>query len=81
MHPAIMNREPDWRPNCVGALALPPSGGDFYLTVPLENMAFLLTAFAQGMFRYISLWGPQLSRGKSLCTSVQLLPTIDLNDY
>jgi hypothetical protein len=36
------------------------SGGEFYITVPLENLLLLFSAIPRGMFRYVVLWGPVL---------------------
>jgi hypothetical protein len=81
LDPEIYRRDRDWKPLCVAGLHLPPSSGEFYLAVPLENMPFLLTAFTHGLFRFISLWGPPLKRSNSLCTTVNFMRTVDLSDY
>ena len=80
LQPEVFQRDPEWKPRCIGALETNPSGGWFYFSVPHDSMACILTAFAHGLFRYVSLWGPALKRGKSLCTSVHLLRSVDLNE-
>jgi hypothetical protein len=74
-------QDKDWRPNCVGLLELPPTGGRFYVAMPNDSLAWVAAALGQGAFNYVSLWGPALSRGKSLCQSVEFHQTIDLTEY
>lgn len=80
LEPEVYRRDPAWKPLCIGLLESHPSGGRFYFSVPHDNMAFILSAFAHGCFRYISLWGPALKRGKSLCMSVHLTRSVDLDE-
>lgn len=81
MRPLIFQRDPDWRPLCVGSLEFRPEQGNFYSSVPLENLPFILTAFAHGKFRFVSLWGPTLKRNKSLCTSMSFEQSVNLDEY
>ena len=79
--PWAWKEDNDWRPRCVGLLELPPSGGRFYVAMPNDSLSWVLAALGQGAFHYVSLWGPALSRGKSLCQSVEFHQTIDLSEY
>ncbi len=81
MMPEALKRDPDWTPNCVAAIYLPPANGDFALSVPMERLPFLMTAFSVGMFRYLLLWGPPLKRSRSMCTSVHFERTVDFTEY
>jgi len=65
------------KPLCIGERETRPSGGRFWCSVPHDDLPFILTAFAHGLFRYISLWGPALKRGESLCISVHLMQSVD----
>jgi hypothetical protein len=78
--PEALRRNPDWRPLCVGSLELGRSSGRFSFSVPSQSMPSILTAFTHSMYRFVYLWGPTLKRGKSLCTSVHLLRSIDPDD-
>jgi hypothetical protein len=80
LEPDAYRRDPRWRPLCVGALETHRSVGQFYFSVPHDDMAFLLFAFVHGQFRYISLWGPVMKRGKSLCSSVHFMRSVDLSE-
>lgn len=81
MTPEVLKRNPEWIPNCVAAIDLPPSNGDFSLAVPMERLPFLMTAFSAGMFRYLLLWGPPLKRSRSMCSSAHFERTVDLSEY
>lgn len=81
LSPEVFKREPCWRPRCVGALRLPPSGGEFYLPLPQDSLPFIQAAILHKEFRFLSLWGPPLRWGKSLCTSARLLRSVDLSEY
>jgi hypothetical protein len=48
------------------------SRGQFHTAMPHDSLAFLLVSIRQGDIRLIHLWGPPLSRGKSLCGSMRL---------
>jgi hypothetical protein len=74
-------RDHDWRPRCVGLLDLPPANGRFYASIPHESMGMLLAALTTGHYRYVLLFGPALSRGKSLCQSIHFQRTVDLAEY
>ncbi|MGB4056707.1 MAG: hypothetical protein WBK77_01335 [Alphaproteobacteria bacterium] len=67
--------------SCVGKLTSHPTGGMFLANVPHENLAFLLSALNQNLFRYILLSGAPLSRGKSLCRSIHFTGSVNLEDY
>lgn len=79
--PPILEREPDWIPRCVGELELQPTSGRFYTSIPHDSLTLVLTAFAQGLFRFILVYGPLLKRSKSLCSSMQLMQSVNLEDY
>ncbi len=79
--PPVYRHDPEWVPRCVGMLELPPSGGRFYTSVPHDSLPALITPLVHRLYRYILLFGPPLSRGKSLCFSMQLERTVDLEDY
>lgn len=49
--------------------------------VPHENFGTLLTALAHGLFRFIDLYGPVLSYGKSECSSFRFARFVNLEDY
>ena len=80
LEPSILRIQPDFKPRCVGLLDLPPTGGRFDFAVPFETMGMLLPGFAHGHYRYLSLWGPVLKRGKSLCTTLHLERSVDLDE-
>ena len=79
--PARLEYDPGWRPQSIGGLELRPSGGEFYMMVPLDHLLFLFSAIDCGMFRYVLLWGPEMVRSRSLCTGVELLKTVNPDDY
>ena len=81
LSPPVYRHDPEWIPHCVGLLELRPSGGSFYASVPHDSLPFLLESLAHRMCRYVLLYGPPLSRGKSLCTSLELERSVDLEDY
>ena len=81
LSPPDYKHDPKWTPRCIGLLELPPSGGRFYALVPHDSLPMLMASLALRMCRYILLFGPPLSRGKSLCTSLQLERSVDLEDY
>jgi hypothetical protein len=79
--PYEWRKDPNWRPRCVGQLELPLAGGRFYSSIPQESMAAFLTAMTHGLFRFILLYGPPLTRGKSLCGSMSFERAVDLDEY
>ena len=79
--PTAYQRDPDWIPNCVGLLELPPTRGRFYTAVPHESLSALITPLIHRLFHFVLLFGPPLSRGASLCSSMQFEQTVDLEDY
>jgi len=81
LEPKIYQNNSDWKPRCVGCLELSPAGGRFYISVPHESMSFILDALTHNMFRFLSLWGPPLKRGKSLCLEFRFIQSINLEDY
>lgn len=78
---AVLKHNPSWMPRCVGLLTLRPSGGHFYMSVPHENLCILATTLAHGLFRFVDVYGPALSYGKSECSSFRLARSVDLEDY
>ncbi len=76
-----LENDPSWRPRSIGGLEFRPSGGEFYMMVPLDHLLFLFSAIERGMFRYILLWGPEMVRSRSLCKSVQLLKEVNPDEY
>lgn len=81
LEPEILRHDPDWKPRCVGLLELPPERGTFLTSVPHESLAVLLIALAHGLLRFILLYGPPLSRRKSLCSSIEWASSVNLEDY
>jgi len=79
--PEAFKRDSSWKPRCVGALEIRPDRGLFYSAVPHESLPFLTTLFVHGEVRFVVLYGEPLSRGKSLCSSVQLEKAVNLEDY
>lgn len=79
--PEAFKRDSSWKPRCVGALEIRPDRGDFYANVPHESLSFLTALFVRREARFVVLYGEPLSRGKSLCTSMHLEKTINLEDY
>lgn len=79
--PTAFQRDPEWRPRCVGLLSLRPGDAHFYVGVPLENFGLMVTAMAHGLFRFISVYGPPLRYGKSECSSITFLKSVNLADY
>jgi hypothetical protein len=73
--------DPDWKPRCVGELDMRQPEGRFYTFIPNDSMTYLLSGLAHGQFRIIEVYGPTLKRGKSLCTSIDLKQTINLEEY
>lgn len=57
----------DWKPKMIGELYLDSDGGFFEMSVPQDSMAYLLTGFATGGFRFITLVGPPLVKDRTLC--------------
>lgn len=80
LEPEVFQRDPSWNARCVGMLELPPSRGCFYTSVPHDSLLFLLTSLSHGLFRFVMLYGPILSRGKSFCSSMELLKSVDPED-
>ena len=74
-------RDPSWRPKGIATLDLPPTNGRCYCSVPVEYLSFLMAGFAHGLFKFIVLSGPPLSRGHSTCTSIHLEQAINLEEY
>ncbi len=75
--PPNPRRDPSEKPNSIGLLHLPPSGGSFYGRIPHDSMSYLLSAIAEGLFRYVMLSGPSLKRGHSQPTEVHFARTDD----
>ncbi len=78
--PSELRHRPGWQPLGVGMLELTPRGGRFYASIPHDSLSMFLTAFANGLFRFIVLNGPPLRRGKSLCTSFEFKRAMDPAD-
>lgn len=81
LSPFAYQQDVEWVPRCIGALEFPPSGGKFYTSVPHDSVAALTVSLAHHMYRYILLYGPPLSRGRSLCFSMQFEKSVNLDDY
>lgn len=81
LQPEAFKRDSSWKPRCVGALEIKPDRGMFYSAVPYESLPFLTTLFAHREVRYVVLYGEPMSRGKSLCVSMQLEKSVSLEDY
>ena len=81
LQPTILRHQPDWKPRCVGSLEMSATDGQFYTSVPYDALSFLVQALASGAFKFVLLWGPALYRRKSLCMSMELAQSVDLNDY
>lgn len=81
MTPEVFKRDPEWKPNCVAAIYLPPTNGDFSVTVPIERLPFLMMAFSEGMFPNLLLWGPPLKHSRSLSSELHFERTVDLSEY
>lgn len=79
--PSVFQRDPGWKPRCVGLLTLRPNDGHFYMRLPHENFVTLLTTLAHGLFRFVDVYGPVLSYGKSECSSFRFVRSVDLEDY
>ena len=58
----------DWKPKIIGELYLGAQHGHFDMSVPQDSMAYLLTGFATGGFRVITLVGPPLKKKRTRCT-------------
>ena len=80
LEPAQWRRTPDWRPSHVAHLELPPSGGRCYARLPIDSVGRLMAGFAHKRFRYVSLLGVELKRGRSLCTSISFSTDEGLED-
>ena len=76
-NPPNPRRDPNEKPNNVGLLDLPPSGGSFYTGVPNDSLPFIMAAIAGGHFRYLMLSGPSLKRSHSLPTQIHFARTDD----
>jgi len=81
INPTVFQHDPDWTPRCVGLLTLRPNGGHFYMGLPHENFATMLAALAHGLFRFVDVYGPVLSYGKSECSSFRFVRSVNLEDY
>lgn len=79
--PEAFQRDSSWKPRCVGSLEVKPDHGNFYTSVPHESLSFLATLFLHRDARFVVLYGEPLTRGKSLCSSVQLEKIVNLEDY
>jgi len=79
--PEAFKEDSDWIPNCIGALELTAEGGRFYTDVPHESFGALATSLAQGLLRFVVLYGTPLKRGRTLCSSMQLEHSVNLEDY
>ena len=79
--PEAFERDLSWKPRCVGALEIKPDRGHFYTNVPHESLTFLAALFLHREARFVILYGEPLTRGKSLCSSVQLEKMVNLEDY
>lgn len=79
--PEAFKEDSDWIPNCIGALELTTEGGRFYTDVPHESFGALATSLLQGLLRFVVLYGPPLKRGRTLCSSMQLEHSVNLEDY
>ncbi len=76
-NPPNPRRDPGERPNNVGLLNLPPSGGSFYGGVPHESVPYLMSGLATEKFRYVMISGPSLKRGDDLSTEIHFARTSD----
>jgi hypothetical protein len=81
LSPQILQSNPDWVPNCVGLLALPPTSGRFYTALPNDSLGIVTTCLAHGLYRFIILYGPPLKWGKSPCSSMQWEQTFNPDDF
>jgi len=79
--PEAFKQDQSWKSRCVGALEVKPDRAAFYAAVPHESLPFLATLFTRREARYALLYGEPLSRGKSLCVSMQLEKSVNLEDY
>lgn len=77
LEPEVYRRDPHWNARSVGFLDLPRSEGNFYTSMPHDSFPILLTSLAHGLLRYIVLYGPALSRGKSFCTYIEWRRSVD----
>jgi hypothetical protein len=55
-----------------------PSSGHCYFSVPFDVIPYAATLLANGLLRFISLYGPALSCSKSYCRSLHLSRAVDL---
>jgi hypothetical protein len=69
------HRDPSEKPDNVGLLNLPPSGGSFYGGLPHDSVPYLMSGLATERFRYVMISGPALKRGHSLSTAVHFART------
>ena len=72
--------DPMWNARWMGLLDMLRSEGAFYTSMPHDSLPLLLASLAHGLFRYVLLWGPALSRGKSFCTSIEWKRSVDLEE-
>ena len=75
--PPKSRRDPGEKPNSIGLLNLPPSGGSFYAGIPHDSVPFLMAALAGQQFRYVMLSGPSLKQSHSLSTEIHFARTDD----
>jgi hypothetical protein len=81
LSPPILQSNPDWIPNCVALLTLPPTGGRFYTALPTDSLGVVTMCLAHGFYRFIILYGPPLKWGKSLCSSMHWEQTFNPEDF
>ena len=79
--PSAFQNDPDWSPRCVGCLVSRSNDGRFYMSIPHDSFASVLASYAHGAFRFIDVYGPRLSRGKSYCSTFHLAAAFDPEDY
>ena len=79
--PEAFKNDETWSPRCIGELELSPDRGHFYTCVPHESLSFLSSLFIGGVARFVLLHGAPMSRGRSLCASMQLVNAVDLEYY